>query len=149
MEATMKTDTAFSGLLCGHAVLIIETDLSAATDLQDALAETGARIWTAYTFERAYLHAEKSHLSAAIINGTIPPLEKKMLSDLLSKRNVPYVVSSNGSSYPTGRPSISPMATVERIVTLVRSSGDSGGLENVLAGTRKASMASNLFGQSR
>ncbi len=145
----MKTDTALSGLLCGHSVLIIETDISAATDLQDALAETGARIWTAYTFERAYLHAEKSHLSAAIINAAYSPLEKKMLGDLLFERNVPYLVSSKPMSYPPGHLSVHPAATVARIVKLVRSSAGSSGMERMLSGTRSASTASSLIGQSR
>lgn len=56
----MKSIDEGNGSLCGHAVLIVETDISAATNLQDALAETGARIWTAYTFDRAYRYADWS-----------------------------------------------------------------------------------------
>ncbi len=132
-EATMTTETAFDGVLCGHAVLIVEPTISAAADLQDALAETGARIWTAYTFERACMHAATSQLSAAITSAALSPLEKKKLSDLLSERSVPFVVSSENKKHRHGDVLISPVPIVHRIVSLVRSNADAnaGRMENM------------------
>jgi hypothetical protein len=145
----MNADKVLSRPLSGHAVLIVETNISAASDLQDALADAGARILTAYTFERACLHAETSQLSAAIINNAFSSLEKKKLSDLLSTRNVPFVGSSDCTPHQYGGRSDNPVTTVARIVKLVRSSAGNRDMERILLGTRSVSTASGLIGQSR
>lgn len=144
----MNGNKAFNGSLCGHAILIVEPTISVAADLQDALAETGARIWTAYTFERACMHAATSHLSAAIINPAFSPLEKKKLSDLLSERSVPFLVSSEDKTRTFDDVLISPVPIVHRIVSLVRSNidADAGSMENMWIGGRRVPTVLRPFG---
>jgi hypothetical protein len=138
----MNSITDRNGSLCGHSVLIIETNISSATDLQDALAETGARIWTAYTFERAYRHAEKSQLSAVIINTALSPMETKLLRIMLAERNIPFVEPRIEGTLASGHSSSNRGNTVDHVINLLHSISGNGAMNNMSAEMRGSPTAS-------
>lgn len=76
--------------LAGHSILIVEPDPFIAVDLQDTLAQEGARVVTAFRLERALQLAERSTLSAAVIDATLGAEDRGALCWRLAERKVPF-----------------------------------------------------------
>ena len=81
--------------LVGRSILIVDCDLFDAIELQDTFCQEGARVMTAYSSERALQHAERSSLSAAMIDLSIGPEVVGSLCRHLRERKVPFVFYGN------------------------------------------------------
>lgn len=111
--------------LGGCAVLIVQKDLPTALDLQDAFAESGARVLTSYRPARALLHAENSQISAAVIDASLDIDDRDAICKRLTTRNVPFVLYGHEQSTDGGRcmnSSERPIEAVERVAEIVRTS---------------------------
>ena len=111
--------------LRGCAVLIVQKDLSTALDLQDAFAESGARVLTSYRPARALLHAKTSQISAAVIDASLDVDDREAICKQLTTRNVPFVLYGHKQSTDSGERKNSserPIEAVERVVKIVRTS---------------------------
>jgi hypothetical protein len=78
--------------LRGCAILIVQKDVPTALDLQDAFAESGARLLTSYRPASALMHARSSQISAAVIDASIAMEERNAICERLATRNVPFVL---------------------------------------------------------
>ena len=78
----------------GHSILIVEPDPFIAVDLQDTLAQEGARVVTAFRLERALQLAERPMLSAAVIDSAVGAEDRSALCWRLAERKVPFVFHS-------------------------------------------------------
>ena len=112
--------------LRGCAILIVHKDMPTALDIQDAFAESGARLLTSYRPASALMHAKSSQISAAVIDASIGMDERNAICERLATRNVPFVLfgqqmSSDGAGCLDSL--ARPREALERIADFVR--GDS------------------------
>jgi DNA-binding response OmpR family regulator len=78
--------------LTGRSILLlVEEEIWDALDLQDSFTEAGARVVTAYRLERAMQLAERTSLSAAVIDVSRTTEHASALCQRLAKRKVPFV----------------------------------------------------------
>jgi CheY-like chemotaxis protein len=77
--------------LHGYSILIVETDLNSALDLQEKLTNLGARVLTAYGADRALLHAESTRLSAAVVGKTLGADVTNLIYLQLLDRRIPVM----------------------------------------------------------
>jgi DNA-binding NtrC family response regulator len=77
--------------LIGRSILLVEEKISDALDLQDSFTDAGARVVTAYRLERAMQLADRTSLSAAVIDLSQGTEHANALCQHLAKRKVPFV----------------------------------------------------------
>ena len=77
--------------LSGRSILVVESDIRDALDLQDSFAEAGARVFTAYRLVCALAHAQRTSLSAAVIDVSGGVRHSAALCRHLTEREVPFI----------------------------------------------------------
>jgi DNA-binding response OmpR family regulator len=121
--------------LAGRSILIVEPDPFIAVDIQDALADEGARVVTAFRLQRALQLAERPRLSAAVIDCTLGVEDQGALCLRLRARNVPFIFHSKRLAREQGEWADVPLITktaggnavVEAVTTLLGGNGASPG----------------------
>jgi DNA-binding response OmpR family regulator len=78
--------------LRGRSVLVVVSDIYTNIDLQDALAEAGAKVVAAFGLERGLLRAACPSLSAAVIESSLAKADGGAVCRRLDERKVPFVV---------------------------------------------------------
>ena len=68
LQPSRERDTMEPRKLSGRSILIAASNIGTALDLQDHLADAGARVFTAYRIERALELAEHTSVAAAVID---------------------------------------------------------------------------------
>jgi DNA-binding NtrC family response regulator len=119
--------------LAGRSILLVEDEIWDALDLQDSFMEAGARVVTAYRLERAMQLAERTSLSAAVIDLSQGTERARPLCQHLAKRKVPFVFYCDRMPPELGEwldaPKISKPSHVNTVVEAVASllkPGDAG-----------------------
>ena len=103
--------------LAGKTILIVQADIPTALDLQDILADEGARIVTAYRLERALQLAELQDLAGVLIDNSLCERGCQLRSRLMH-RKIPHVVHKSGASAPSAldpHRTFAPIPTVSAI----------------------------------
>ena len=77
--------------LSGRSILVVESEIRDALDLQDCFADAGAKVFTAYRMECALAHAQRTSLSAAVIDASRGVRHSAELCRHLTEREVPFI----------------------------------------------------------
>ena len=106
----------------GRSILIAASQLETALNLQDQLADTGARVLTAYRLQRALEIAEFASVAVIDIAPSGEPFQAQALCRRLIELHVPIILYSESAIRDAGKSSNVPIvtrSTLENIVDMV------------------------------
>ena len=81
-------------VLDGRAILVVEDEPLVALDIAEILGAAGAICLTANTLEDALNAAERSEITAAIVDRALKDGDTTKLCERLNKRSIPFMIYS-------------------------------------------------------
>ena len=115
-----KGDTMEPRKLSGRSILIAASNIETALDLQDHLADAGARVFTAYRIERALELAEHTSVAAAVIDSAPGIAPVNALCQRLIDLDIPIALYCENSSPHRGEwPNVPIVTALGNIVDTV------------------------------
>ena len=111
LQPSRERDTMEPRKLSGRSILIAASNIETALDLQDHLADAGARVFTAYRIERALELAEHTSVAAAVIDSAPGIAPVNALCQRLIDLDIPIALYCENSSPHRGEWPTVPMVT--------------------------------------